>query len=188
MIALHRLLSICVCVCAFDGFYLLKLQCMFTLKFYHGYPNKICKTRKDPTTNKHLFKWSQSYHESYDHCDGINAWRMRKKMMYVKRAFLTTKRGMGSRAPPLHWGTQQVEARERGPLGSSPVHSGVSPRAKAVANPYLPTLPLLGVSPESEALVPMKSIIPMRRRLLDLLVPGSFPDQFYRVRREVIQN
>ena len=28
----------------------------------------------------------------------------------------------------------------------------------------------------------------IRRWLLDLLVPGSFPDQFYRVRREVIGN
>ena len=28
----------------------------------------------------------------------------------------------------------------------------------------------------------------LRRRLLDLLVPGSFPDQFYRVGREVIRN
>ena len=28
----------------------------------------------------------------------------------------------------------------------------------------------------------------LRRRLLDLLVPGSFPDQFYRVGREVIKN
>ena len=28
----------------------------------------------------------------------------------------------------------------------------------------------------------------IRRRLLDLLVPGSFPDQFYRVGREVIKN
>ena len=30
--------------------------------------------------------------------------------------------------------------------------------------------------------------MPVRQRLLDLLVPGSFPDQFYRVRREVIKN
>ena len=30
--------------------------------------------------------------------------------------------------------------------------------------------------------------IPLRRWLLDLLVPGSFPDQFYRVEREVIKN
>ena len=28
----------------------------------------------------------------------------------------------------------------------------------------------------------------VRRRLLDLLVTGSFPDQFYRVGREVIKN
>ena len=28
----------------------------------------------------------------------------------------------------------------------------------------------------------------LRRRILDLLVPGSFPDQFYRVGRELIQN
>ena len=28
----------------------------------------------------------------------------------------------------------------------------------------------------------------IRRWLLDLLVPGSFPDQFYRVGREVIKN
>ena len=28
----------------------------------------------------------------------------------------------------------------------------------------------------------------IRKRLLDLLVTGSFPDQFYRVRREVIEN
>ena len=27
-----------------------------------------------------------------------------------------------------------------------------------------------------------------RQRLLDLLVPGSFPDPFYRVRREVIKD
>ena len=31
-------------------------------------------------------------------------------------------------------------------------------------------------------------IIFIRRRLLDLLVPGSFPDHFYRVGREVIKN
>ena len=28
----------------------------------------------------------------------------------------------------------------------------------------------------------------IRRRLLDLMIPGSFPDQFYRVGREVIKN
>ena len=28
--------------------------------------NTICKTRRGPTTNTHLFKWSQS------HCDGIS--------------------------------------------------------------------------------------------------------------------
>ena len=27
-----------------------------------------------------------------------------------------------------------------------------------------------------------------RRRLIDLLVPGSFPDQFYLVRKEIIEN
>ena len=28
----------------------------------------------------------------------------------------------------------------------------------------------------------------LRRRLLDSLVPGSFPDRFYKVEREVIKN
>ena len=30
------------------------------------YPNKVCKTRRDPTANRHLFKWNHSQ------CDGIS--------------------------------------------------------------------------------------------------------------------
>ena len=57
---------------------------MFTLILPRLHPNKICKTGKDPTTNKHLFKWSHSHH---DHCDGINAWGTGKKVDVCKKGF-----------------------------------------------------------------------------------------------------
>ena len=72
-IASLRLLSIYMCVCVYDCmFFCLILPFEVAVLFHFEifpclYPNnKICKTRRDPTTNKHLFKWSHS------HCDGIS--------------------------------------------------------------------------------------------------------------------
>ena len=59
-----------MCVYDFMFFCLIlpfEVAVLFRFEFFPClYPNKICKTRRDPTTNKHLFKWSHS------HCDGIS--------------------------------------------------------------------------------------------------------------------